>query len=160
MSQQSSQNKQQCPNYNKHFPWSFLLNYGPALQDMSDENILSRLKDFNCEWLSRPNIAILQMAQTIKENWHLIHKMRGKVLTRNFVDRRRLANRQSSYQQPTRTSSKCFQDSHSSSTGQLSLGSCSNNSGRSRTSLNLFDNQDMDEQDKDEPDDRPGTSYN
>ena len=44
--------------------------------------------------------------------------------------------------------------------GQLSLVSCSNNSGRSRTSLNLFDNQDMDEQDKDEPDDRPGTSYN
>ena len=78
MSQQSSQNKQQCPNYNKHFPWSFLLNYGPALQDMSDENILSRLKDFNCEWLV--------MAQTIKENWHLIHKMRGKVLTSNFVD--------------------------------------------------------------------------
>ena len=39
-----------------------------------------------CEWLSRPNIAILEMAQTIKENWHLIHKMRGKVLTRNFVD--------------------------------------------------------------------------
>ena len=77
MSQQSSQNKQQCPNYNKHFPWSFLLNYGPALQDMSD---------FNCEWLSRPNIAILEMAQTIKENWHLIHKMRGKVLTSNFVD--------------------------------------------------------------------------
>lgn len=85
MSQQSSQNKQQCPNYNKHFPWSFLLNYGPALQDMSDENILSRLKEFNCEWLSRPNITISEMAQTIK-NWHLIHKMRGKVLTRNFVD--------------------------------------------------------------------------
>ena len=62
------------------------MNYGPALIDMFDENILSRLKDFNCEWLSRPNIAILEMAQTIKENWHLIHKMRGKVLTSNFVD--------------------------------------------------------------------------
>ena len=78
----------------------------------------------------------------------------------SLYDRRCLANRQSGYQQPTRTSSKCFQDSHSSSTGQLSLVSCSNNSGCSRTSLNLFDNQDMDEQDKDEPDDRPGTSYN
>ena len=61
------------------------MNYGPALQDMSNENILSRLKEFNCEWLSRPNIAISEMAQTIK-NWHLIHKKRGKVLTRNFVD--------------------------------------------------------------------------
>ena len=57
------------------------MNYGPALQDMTDENILSRLKI-----LSRPNIAISEMAQTIKENWHLIHKMRGKVLTSNFVD--------------------------------------------------------------------------
>ena len=57
------------------------MNYGPALQDMTDENILSCLKI-----LSRPNIAISEMAQTIKENWHLIHKMRGKVLTRNFVD--------------------------------------------------------------------------
>ena len=47
----------------------------------------------------------------------------------SLYDRRRLANRQSGYQQPTRTSSKRFQDSHSSSTGQLSLGSCSNNSG-------------------------------
>ena len=78
----------------------------------------------------------------------------------SLYDRRCLANRQSGYQQPTRTSYKRFQDSHSSSTRRLSLGSCSYNSGRSRASLNLFDNQDMDEQDKDEPDDRPGTSYN
>ena len=73
----------------------------------------------------------------------------------SLYDRRCLANRQSGYQQPTCTSYKRFQDSHSSSTRRLSLGSCSYNSGRSRASLNLFDNQD-----KDEPDDRPGTSYN
>ena len=54
--------------------------------DLGAEPPHIRLKDFNCEWLSRPNIAILEMAQTIKENWHLIHKMRGKVLTSNFVD--------------------------------------------------------------------------
>lgn len=78
----------------------------------------------------------------------------------SLYDRRCLANRQSGYQQPKRTSYKRFQDSNSSSTRRLSLGSCSYNSGRSRASLNLFDNQDMDEQDKDEPDDRPGTSYN
>lgn len=49
-----------------------MLNYEAALQDLSDEKILSRLKDFNCEWLSRPNIAISEMAQTIKDNWPLI----------------------------------------------------------------------------------------
>ena len=78
----------------------------------------------------------------------------------SLYDRHCLANRQSGYQQPTRTSYKRFRDSHSSSIRRLSLGSCSYNSGRSRASLNLFENQDMDEQDKDEPDDRPGTSYN
>ena len=62
-----------------------MLNYGAALQDLSDEKILSRLKDFNCEWLSRPNIAISEMAQTIKDNWPLIEKQSGKVFTRKFV---------------------------------------------------------------------------
>lgn len=37
-----------------------MLNYGPALQDLSDEKILACLKDLNCEWLSRPNIALLR----------------------------------------------------------------------------------------------------
>ena len=73
------------PNYNRHFPRSFMLNYGAALQDLSNEKILSRLKDFNCEWLSRPNIAISEMAQTIKDNWPLIEKQSGKVFTRKFV---------------------------------------------------------------------------
>ena len=62
-----------------------MLNYGAALQDLSDEKILSRLKDFNCEWLSRPNIAISEMAQTIEDNWPLIEKQSGTVFTRKFV---------------------------------------------------------------------------
>ena len=37
------------------------------------------------EWLSRPNIAISEMAQTIKQNWPLIEKYSGKVFTRRFV---------------------------------------------------------------------------
>ena len=74
------------PNYNRHFPQSFMLNYGAALQDLSDEKILSRLKDFNCEWLSRPNIATSEMAQTIKDNWPLIEKYSGKVITQKFVE--------------------------------------------------------------------------
>ena len=83
MAQQTSTGKK--PNYNKHFPRSFLLNYGPALQNLSDKKVLSRLKDFNCEWLSRPNIAISEMAQTEKDNWPLIEKRSGKVFSRNFV---------------------------------------------------------------------------
>ena len=82
MAQQSNVKK---PNYNRQFQRSFMLNYGAALQDLSDERILSRLKDFNCEWLSRPNIAISEMAQTIKDNWPLIEKQSGKVFTRKFV---------------------------------------------------------------------------
>lgn len=37
--------------YNRHFPRSFLLNFGTVLQNPSDQAILSRLRDFNCEWL-------------------------------------------------------------------------------------------------------------
>ena len=83
MAQQTSTVKK--PNYNRHFPRSFMLNYEAVLQDLSDEKILSRLKDFNCEWLSRPNFAISEMAQTIKDNWPLTEKNSGKVFTRKFV---------------------------------------------------------------------------
>ena len=60
------------PNYNKHFPRSFLLNYGEALQDLPDDKILARLKNWNSEWLSRPNIAMSEMAATLKDNWEQI----------------------------------------------------------------------------------------
>ena len=81
MSQSSSK-----PNYNKHFPRSFLLNYGEALQNLPDEKILCRLKDWNCEWLSRPNIAITEMASTIKDNIDNIRRYKGTVFTDQFVD--------------------------------------------------------------------------
>ena len=58
--------------YNKHFPRSFLLNYGVAMQDPNEEAILKRLHDFNCEWLQRPNIAISELAQTLRENLPLL----------------------------------------------------------------------------------------
>ncbi|CAH3112695.1 unnamed protein product [Porites lobata] len=74
------------PNYNKHFPRSFMLNYGVALSNLSDDKILCRLFDWNCEWLSRPNIAISEMASTLKENWSNIMAYRGTVFTEEFVD--------------------------------------------------------------------------
>lgn len=74
------------PNYNKHFPQSFLLNYGEALQDMPDDKILACLKDWNCEWLSRPNIAMSEMAATLKDNWENISRFKGTVFTTSFIN--------------------------------------------------------------------------
>lgn len=74
------------PNYNKHFPRSFLLNYGEALQDLPEDKVLARLKSWNCEWLSRPNIGMSEMAATLKDNWWHIARYRGTVFTPSFVD--------------------------------------------------------------------------
>lgn len=74
------------PNYNKHFPRSFLLNYGEALQDLPDDKILARLKNWNCEWLSRPNIAMSEMAATLKDNWEQISRFKGTVFKTSFVN--------------------------------------------------------------------------
>ena len=71
--------------YNRHFPRSFLLNYGPALQNPSDEAILSRLRDFNCEWLKRPNIAASEFAMTLKD-MSLIRQFSGTVFTEEVVE--------------------------------------------------------------------------
>ena len=73
-------------NHNKHFPGSFLLNYDAAIEDPSEEAILARLHDFNCEWLQRPNIALLEMAQTLRENIPLIRQFNGTVFVPQFVD--------------------------------------------------------------------------
>lgn len=72
------------PNYNKHFPRSFLLNYGEALEDLPDDKILARLKHWNCEWLSRPNVAMSEMASTLKDNWEHISRFKRTVFTTSF----------------------------------------------------------------------------
>lgn len=82
----SSSGNTQKPSYNKHFPRSFLLNYGGAIQDISEEAILSRLHDFNCEWLQRPNIALSEMAQTLRENFPILAAQTPRVLDADFVD--------------------------------------------------------------------------
>ena len=38
------------------------------------------------EWLSRPNIAISELASTLKDNWSNIMAYRGTVLKEDFVD--------------------------------------------------------------------------
>ena len=72
--------------YNKHFPRSFLLNYGAALQDPKEEAILKRVHDFNCEWLQRPNIAISELAQTLREKIPLLQQYSGTIFMPEFVD--------------------------------------------------------------------------
>lgn len=73
-------------NYNKHFPRSFLLNYGPAIQDISKEGVLNRLHEWNCEWLKRPNIAMSEMAMTVKDNLPLLCQFSGSVFQEQFVE--------------------------------------------------------------------------
>ena len=72
--------------YNHHFPRSFLLNYGPVLQSPNEEAVFNRLHNWNCEWLSRPNIALSELAMTIKDNMPLIRKYSGTVFTFGFVE--------------------------------------------------------------------------
>lgn len=72
--------------YNGHFPRSFLLNYGPALQNPSKQAIFSRLRDFNYEWLKRPNIVASEFAMTIEDNRPLTCQFSGTVFTEEFVE--------------------------------------------------------------------------
>lgn len=71
------------PNYNKHFPRSFLLNYGRSLENLPDDKIL---KDWNCEWLTGPKIANLEFASTLKDNLETIVQYKGTVFTDDFVN--------------------------------------------------------------------------
>lgn len=73
-------------NYNSHFPQSFLLNYGPAIQDISKEGVLNRLHDWNCKWLKRPNIAMSKMAMTLKDNLPLLREFSGTIFKEQFVE--------------------------------------------------------------------------
>ena len=86
MSQSSSSGGIPKPNYNKHFPRSFLLNYREVLKNLPDEKILCRLKEWNCEWLSHPNIAMSEMASTLKDNLDNIRRYKGIVFTDKFVE--------------------------------------------------------------------------
>lgn len=73
-------------SYNRHFPRSFLLKYGPALQDPTDNAILNRLHSWNCAWLSRLNIAISELAMTTKDNMPLIRQFHGTLFCDQFLD--------------------------------------------------------------------------
>ena len=56
------------------------------MQDVSDDAVLKRLHDFNCEWLQWPNIAILEIAQTLRGNFSLLRQQSSDVLNAEFVE--------------------------------------------------------------------------
>ena len=72
--------------YSTHFPHSFSLNYGGVLQDPKDEAILKMLHDFNFEWLNRLNIAIVELAQTVRENISLLRQCGETIFIPEFLD--------------------------------------------------------------------------
>ena len=59
---------------------------GGPLQNLSDDAVLNRLHDWNCEWLTRPNIAMSEMATTLKKNLELIQLHRLMIFTNGFID--------------------------------------------------------------------------
>ena len=56
------------------------------MQDVNDKAMLKRLHDFNCEWLQQPNIAISEMAQTLRENFSLLRQQSSDVLNAEFME--------------------------------------------------------------------------
>lgn len=62
-----------------------MLNYGPALQNLSDYAIFNRLHDFKCEWPRRPNIAMSEMAQMVKDNLPVIEQFSSTMYTHEFI---------------------------------------------------------------------------
>ena len=85
MSQSSSNSGAPKPNYNKHFPRSFLLNYGRALENLPDDKIFSRFKDWNCKWLLRQN-SQSEFASMLKDNLPMIQAYKGMVFAASFME--------------------------------------------------------------------------
>ena len=55
-----------------HFSKNFLQPYREATQTQDEHKIFHRLKPFNCEWLIRPKVTLLELAATVKGNFSLL----------------------------------------------------------------------------------------
>jgi len=69
-------------NYFKHTTKHFLTPYGV----LTSREILDKLFHWNCEWLTRPNYAISELANTLYSNLATLAEYRDKVFTRHAVD--------------------------------------------------------------------------
>lgn len=72
--------------YFKHFPKSFQRSYGKADENLQPQSAFPRLHSWNCEWLSRPGVAVSELPDTLVANLEVLRKYKGAVLSRNFVD--------------------------------------------------------------------------
>ena len=77
-------------NYYAHFPKAFLIPYGKTKDDVCNETrLLDMLKPINCEWLKRPDVAALELAETMDEQVSVLHDTMEKVdlqeLAEHFV---------------------------------------------------------------------------
>ncbi|KAL9977942.1 hypothetical protein ACROYT_G015408 [Oculina patagonica] len=52
----------------------------------TEDDVLKHLHKWNCEWLKRPNIAMLEMAMTIEDNLPLIRQFSRSILSASFVE--------------------------------------------------------------------------
>lgn len=72
--------------YFKHATKHFLTLYGKTHGILTSREILDKLFHWNCEWLTRPNYAISELADTLYCNLETLKEYRDKVLTRHVVD--------------------------------------------------------------------------
>lgn len=72
--------------YQRHYPKSFVNAYGTAMQNPTQDDILSRVWEFNCEWVKRPKVGISETCQTLLENQRILENYRGVVFCPEFVD--------------------------------------------------------------------------
>lgn len=73
-------------NYFKHQTKHFLTPYGKTHGLLTSREILDKLYHWNCEWLTRPNYAISELADTIYANLATLADYKDQVFTKHAVD--------------------------------------------------------------------------
>ena len=73
-------------NYFKHQTKHFLTLYGKTHGLLTFHEILDKLFYWNCEWLTRPNYAISELADTLYANLATLAEYKDKVFTKHAVD--------------------------------------------------------------------------
>ena len=73
-------------NYFKYQKKHFLTAYGKTHGLLTSREILDNLFHWNCEWLTRPNYAISELADTLYANLATLADNKDKVFTKHAVD--------------------------------------------------------------------------
>ena len=83
--------------YFYHFPKKFIPPYGPTKEELDEMKIIRRVLPSNCEYLKRPKIALLELAETVTENlnvlasseYNLVHRDHFNTLLESLANIRR-----------------------------------------------------------------------